>query len=161
MLSAAAAALLTAVMTAVAARADTTVTTTTSTELLTSTAGNIVIDATGAVNITKNGIAAVTLNSAHNVTNNGAISNAGTNGGVGVIIDTSAGNILSPTGFASTGNIDVGGSGTTKRGIIIQGAHTFYAPITLTTLSAVTLTGAVAATLRPEMPCASGDRADQ
>jgi hypothetical protein len=146
MLSAAAAALLTAVMTAVAARADTTVTTTTSTELLTSTAGNIVIDATGAVNITKNGIAAVTLNSAHNVTNNGAISNAGTDGGVGVIIDTSAGNILSPTGFASTGNIDVGGSGTTKRGIIIQGAHTFYAPITLTTLSAVTLTGAVAAT---------------
>src|SRR5882762_9230880 len=116
MLSAAEAALLTAVA---AARADTTITTTTSTELLTSTGGNIVIDATGAVNIAKSGIAAVTLNSANSVANNGAISNTGTDGGVGVVIDTTAGNILSANGFSSTGNIDVGGTGTSKRGIVI------------------------------------------
>ncbi|HKU65707.1 MAG TPA: autotransporter domain-containing protein, partial [Rhizomicrobium sp.] len=144
MLSAAAAALLTAAV--AAARADTTITTSTSTELLTSTSGNIVIDATGSVKIVKAGIAAVTLNSANTVTNNGTISNAGTDSGVGVIIDTSAGNILSSTGFASTGNIDVGGSGTSKRGIVIQGGNTFYGPITLSTLQAVSLTGAVTPT---------------
>ncbi|HKX64122.1 MAG TPA: autotransporter domain-containing protein, partial [Rhizomicrobium sp.] len=141
MLSAAAAALLTAAV--AAARADTTITTNTSTELLTSTSGNIVIDATGSVKIVKAGIAAVTLDSANSVTNNGTISNAGTDSGVGVIIDTTAGNILSSTGFASTGNIDVGGSGTSKRGIVIQGGNTFYGPISLTTLQAVSLTGAV------------------
>lgn len=141
MLSAAAAALLTAAV--AAARADTTITTSTSTELLTSTSGNIVIDATGSVNIVKAGVAAVTLNSANTVTNNGTISNPGTDSGVGVIIDTTAGNIFSSTGFSSTGNIDVGGSGTSKRGIVIQGGNTFYGPITLTTSQAVSLTGAI------------------
>ncbi|HKQ11428.1 MAG TPA: hypothetical protein VJS85_09575, partial [Rhizomicrobium sp.] len=141
MLSAAAAALLTAAV--AAARADTTITTSTSTELLTSTSGNIVIDATGSVNIVKAGVAAVTLNSANSVTNNGTISNPGTDSGVGVIIDTTAGNIFSSTGFSSTGNIDVGGSGTSKRGIVIQGGNTFYGPITLTTSQAVSLTGAI------------------
>jgi hypothetical protein len=146
MLSAAAAALLTAVMTAAAARADTTITTSTSTELTTATGGNIVIDATGAVNIAKSGVAAVTLNSANSVANNGAISNTGTDNGVGVVIDTTAGNILSANGFVSTGNVDVGGTGTSKRGIVIQGGNTFYGPISLTTLNAVSLTGAVVPT---------------
>jgi hypothetical protein len=145
MLSAAAAALLTAVMAAAAARADTEITTSTTTELATSAAGTIVIDTGGSINITKSGVAAVTINSANSVTNNGAISNAATDGGVGLIIDTTAGNILSASGFASSGNIDVGGAGTTKRGIVIQGGNTFYGPITLSTLTAVTLTGTVAA----------------
>ena len=41
------------------------------------------------------------------------------------------------TGFASTGSIDLGGNGTNKRGIVIQGGNTFYGPITLTNLTAV------------------------
>ncbi|MEO8302411.1 MAG: hypothetical protein ABI608_11480, partial [Rhizomicrobium sp.] len=142
MLSAAAAALLTAVMTVAAARADTEITTSTSTELLTSGSGNIVIASGGSVNITKNGVGAVTLNSSNSVTNNGGISNAGTDGGVAVIIDTSVGNLTTTGGFASTGTIDVGGNGANKRGIVIQGGNTFYGPITLTNLTAVTLTGA-------------------
>ena len=77
--------------------------------------------------------------------NNGGISNTGTDGGIGVLIDTTAGSLLSP-GFASTGTIDVGGNGTNKRGIVIQGGNTFYGPITLTSLAAVSLTGAIAAT---------------
>ena len=141
MLSAAAAALLTAAITA--ARADTTITTQTSTELLTSSSGNIVIDATGAVNITKNGIAAVTVNSNNSAVNNGAISNTGTDGGAAVVIDTTNGNLVNSTGFVSTGTIDLGGAGTGKRGITIQGGKTFYGPIVLTTLNALTVTGQV------------------
>ncbi len=139
MLSAAAAALLTAVMTVAAANADTNITTQTSTELVTSSAGNIVIDATGAVNITKNNIAAITINSSNVVSNNGAISNTGTSGALGVVIDTTNGNLVSS--FTSTGNIDLGGTGTDKRGIVIQGGKTFYGPINLTVLNALTLTG--------------------
>jgi len=143
MLSAAAAALLTAALAAATARADTEVSTATSTALTTASGGNIVIDASGAVNLKTGGTAAVTLNSANSVVNNGTISNAGTDNGIGVVIDTTAGSILS-TGFASTGSIDVGGSGTSKRGIVIQGGATFYGPITLTSLLAQsTLTGAV------------------
>ena len=141
MLSAAAAALLTAALGVASARADTTVSTNTSTALSTSSSGNIVIDATGGINIATSGTAAVTLNSANTVTNNGALSNTKTDNGVGVLIDTTAGNILSSNGFISTGTIDVGGSGTGKRGIVIQGGHTFYGPITLTSLIATTLTG--------------------
>jgi len=145
MLSAAAAALLTAALAVASARADTEITTATSTALSTSTAGNIVIDASGAVNITTSGTPAVTLNSNNSVVNNGTISNANVDNGIGVVIDTTAGNIVSP-GFASTGSIDVGGNGTSKRGVAIQGGHTFYGPITLTTLIATnTLTGSSAA----------------
>lgn len=143
MLSAAAAALLTAALAAAAARADTEVSSATSTALTTSSGGNIVIDATGAVNITTSGTAAVTLNSNNVVTNSGTISNTNVDNGIGVLIDTSGGNIVSTTGFSSTGSIDVGRNGTQKRGIVIQGGHTFYGPITLTDLIATsTLTGA-------------------
>jgi hypothetical protein len=146
MLSAAAAALLTAALGVASALADTEVSTNTSTPLLTSSSGNIVIDATGGVNITTGGTAAVTLNSNNTVTNNGAISNTGVDNGIGAIIDTTNGNILSSNGFLSTGSIDVGGNGTSKRGIVIQGGNTFYGPVTLTSLVATTLTGASAVT---------------
>jgi len=147
MLSAAAAALLAAVLAAAAARADTTVTTSTSTELDTTSAGTIIINSSGGISIAKSGVAAVTINSNNDVTNNGSISNAGTDGGTGVVIDTTAGNIKSPSlGFISTGSIDVSGANTGKRGIVIQGGNTFYGPITLTTLNAVSVTGAVTAT---------------
>ena len=146
MLSAAAAALLAAALAAAAARADTTITTSTSTELNTASAGTILIDSGGGISIAKSGVAAVTINSNNDVTNNGAISNAGTDGGTGVVIDTSAGNIQSPSlGFISTGSIDLSGNNTSKRGIVIQGGNTFYGPITLTTLNAVSVTGSVTA----------------
>ncbi|HWY64372.1 MAG TPA: hypothetical protein VNX61_04100, partial [Rhizomicrobium sp.] len=142
MLSAAAAALLTAALAVAAARADTEVSSASSTPLLTSTSGNIVIDATGSVSIATAGTAAVTLNSNNVVTNSGTISNANTDNGIGLVIDTTAGNIVAGTGISSTGSIDVGGSGTSKRGIVIQGGNTFYGPITLTDLIATsTLTG--------------------
>ncbi|HWX89555.1 MAG TPA: hypothetical protein VNY75_04570, partial [Rhizomicrobium sp.] len=142
MLSAAAAALLTAAL--AGARADTEISTATSTALTTTSAGNIVIDATGAVNISQAAVPIITINSANSVTNNGALSN-NADGGFGVVIDTTAGSFQS-TGFTSTGTIDLSANGTNKRGIIIQGGNTFYGPITLTTLTAVTLTGAVAGT---------------
>ena len=142
MLSAAAAALLTAAMAVAAARADTEISAASSTALATSTSGNIVIDSAGTVAVTQASAPAVTLNSNNSVINNGSISNANTDGGVGVVIDTTAGDLLS-SGFTSTGAINVGGTGTSKRGIVIQGGHTFYGPITLTNLNALSLTGAV------------------
>jgi Autotransporter beta-domain len=146
MLSAAAAALLAAAMAAVPVRADTEISTATSTPLSTSSAGNIVIDATGAVNITTASTAPITIDSASSVTNNGAISNANTDTALGVLIDTSGGNLVSTNGFASTGTIDLGGGGANKLGIVIQGGNTFYGPITLTTLTATSITGVTAAT---------------
>lgn len=147
MLSAAAAALLAAAL-AAPTRADTEVSTATSTALSTSTSGNITIDATGSVGIQTSGTPAITVNSNNSVTNNGAISNANVNSGIGVSIDTSGGNINPGTaGLSSTGTIDVGGNGTGKLGIVIQGGNTYYGPITLTTLTALnTLTGQTAAT---------------
>jgi hypothetical protein len=146
MLSAAAAALLTAgVATDMSARADTEVTTNTSTALSTSTSGNITIDSTGGVGISNNTSAAITVNSANSVLNNGFISNTNTDSAIGVLIDTSNGNLFPPvTGFSSTGSIDLGGNGTNKRGIVIQGNNTYYGAITLTDLTAVAVTGATA-----------------
>jgi hypothetical protein len=145
MLSAAAAALLAAAMAVVPVRADTEISTATSTPLSTSSAGNIVIDATGTVNITTASTAPITIDSASSVTNNGAISNANTDSALGVLIDTSGGNLVS-SGFASTGTIDLGGGGANKLGIVIQGGNTYYGPISLTTLTATSITGVTAAT---------------
>lgn len=142
MLSAAAAALLTAL--AVAARADTEISTATSTALSTSTSGNITIDTTGSVGIQQVSTAAVTINSNNFLTNNGTITNANVNSGIGIEVDTSAGNINPGTeGLSTTGTINVGSNGTGKLGIIFQGGNTFYGPVTLTSLNALsTLTGA-------------------
>jgi hypothetical protein len=147
MLSAAAAALLAAALAAVPASADVEITTSTSTALSTSTSGNITINNGAGVGITKSSIPTITLNSNNFVVNNGFFSNANTDAGYGVLIDTSLGNLVPPTaGFASTGSIDLGGNGANKRGIIIQGGNTFYGPITLTNLSVTALTGATAVT---------------
>jgi hypothetical protein len=147
MLSAAAAALLAAATAVVPALAQTEISTSTSTALSTSSSGNITIDSGGSVGITTASVGAVTINSNNSVINNGAISNANITSGIGVVIDTTAGNLTSTTGFASTGTIDVGSGGTNKNGIIIQGGNTFYGPITLTTLTATsTLTGLTSAT---------------
>ena len=146
MLSAAAAALLTAgVATDMSARADTEVSSATSTALSTSTAGNITIDTTGSIGISTASAPVVTIDSANSVSNNGTISNTNADSGIGVLIDTTNGNLFSTSGgMASTGSINLGGSGTDKRGIIIQGGNTYYGPITLTNLTAVAVTGATA-----------------
>jgi hypothetical protein len=148
MLSAAAAALLAApLVTDMSARADTDVTTNTATALSTSTSGNITIEPGAGVAISTASSPTITINSANSVINNGAISNTNADGALGVLIDTTNGNIFPPTaGFSSTGSIDLGGSGTNKRGIVIQGGNTYYGPITLSTLTAVAVTGATAAT---------------
>ncbi len=143
MLSAAAAALLAATA---SAHADTTITTSTSTALNTGSAGNIVIDATGGIGISAAG-PSVNINSANTVTNNGFIANTGTNDSTGIQIDTTNGNIFpGATGFLSTGTIDLGGSGTGKKGIYITGGNTYYGPITLTTLTGINTTGQAVAT---------------
>jgi len=148
MLSAAAAALLTAALTVSSAvRADTDITNATSTALTTASSGNITIETGGSVGITQTNVPAITLNSANSVTNSGSISNSNVDGGIGVMIDTTAGSLVSASGFTSAGAIDVGQNGTGKRGIVIQGGNTFYGPITLTSVAAVSsLTGQVAAT---------------
>jgi hypothetical protein len=150
MLSAAAAAIsaaLAAAMAATPARADTTITTSTAAALSTSTSGNITIDQSGGIGISQAATAAVTINSNNFVINNGVIANTGVDDAAGVLIDTSSGNLFpGATGLTSTGTIDLGGKGTNKRGVMIQGGKTFYGPITLTNLNAVSLTGAVGVT---------------
>ncbi|MCX7280596.1 MAG: hypothetical protein NTX21_03345, partial [Alphaproteobacteria bacterium] len=150
MLSAAAAAMLAAAL--ATARADTEISTSTSTALNTITSGNITIVASGSVGITKSGVAAVTLNNNSFILNNGFVANTGTDGALGVSIDTALGNIIAPaTGFSSTGSIDLGGSGTSKRGIVISGGNTFYGSISFTNLIATALTGASAVTQQSTM----------
>ncbi len=143
MLSAAAGALLAAALAAVLpARADVTITTATSTPLSTAGSGNITINASGSVGISQTSIPAVTINSHHSVINNGFIANTNAGGAVGLLIDTSGGSWFAPSGFGATGGIDLGGSGTGKRGILISGGNTFYGPITLTNLTATAASGA-------------------
>jgi hypothetical protein len=145
MLSAAAAAMLAAAL--ATARADTEISTSTSTALNTITSGNITIDNGGGVGIKQANVAAVTLNNNSFILNNGFIANTGTDSAIGVSIDTSLGNIIAPaTGFASTGSVDLGGSGTGKRGIVISGGNTFYGSISLTNLTTTALTGTSAVT---------------
>jgi hypothetical protein len=146
MLSAAAAALLAAPLAVdMSARADTEISTSTSTALLTSTSGNITIDSGGGVGISTANAPTITIDSNNSVANNGFVSNTNADGGIGVLIDTTNGNQFPPTGgFSSTGSIDLGGSGTNKRGIIIQGGNTYYGAVTLTNLTAIAVTGATA-----------------
>ncbi len=128
------------------ARADTDITTSTSTALSTSTSGNITVEGNGAINISTADTSVVTINSNNYLINNGSIANTNASGAIGVTIDTSSGNLFPPSngGLSSTGGIDLGGSGTNKRGIVITGGKTFYGPITLTNLTAVAVNGATA-----------------
>lgn len=140
MLSAAAAALLAAVS---AARAQTNITTNTTAPLATATAGDITI-ASGGISITTAAIAPVTINSSSFLNNAGFLANTGTSDALGVIIDTSSGNLFPPsTGLLSTGTIDLAGNGVGKKGIYVFGGNTFYAPITLTSLTATTVASSI------------------
>ena len=141
MLSAAAAALLAAVWNVSSARGDTEISVSQSTPVTTANTGNLTIDTGAAISISTAAVAAVTINSSNSVINNGNIANNNVANGIGILIDTSSGNLVSTGGLASTGTIDVSGSGTGKDGILITGGHTLYGPITLTSLTAITTTG--------------------
>ena len=136
MLSAATAALLASPLFLAVARADTEISTTGSgTALATSTAGNVLIDSTGSIDI-KAAQAVVTINSNNYLANNGSISNINTSSAIGVLIDTSAGNIVAPTqGFSNAGAIILSGDGSSKDAIVLSGGQTYFGNIALTAIT--------------------------
>lgn len=156
MLSAATAALLAAPLT-IAARADTTITTNTKSALDTTTAGNITIQAGGDVEI-KAASPAVTIDSNNSLVNEGAISNANTSSAIGVEVNTSSGNIVSSTGIANLGAIDLSGNGSGKAGIIVEGGNTFFAPISLEVIE--TTAGSAATTVAGSSVQVEGDESN-
>src|ERR1700742_4039519 len=97
MLSAAAVALLAAPLT-LGAQADTTITSNSKDALDTTTNGNITIQAGGGVEI-KASEAAVTIDSNNFLTNEGGITNENTSNSIGVLVNTSNGNIVNSTGL--------------------------------------------------------------
>ena len=133
MLSAATAALLAAPFMVTQGRADTTITSTQKSAINTSTDGNITIQS-GGVEI-KAASPAVTINSNNFLSNQGSISNSDTAGAIGVQVDTSAGNIVNSSGIVNLGAISLTGKGTGKAAIFISGGNTFFAPITLATVT--------------------------
>jgi hypothetical protein len=131
MLSAATGALVASVLAGSLAHADTTINSSTSTALTTSGGGNITIDATGSVAVSA-ASSALTLNSGNFIANNGGrIANTGTGGAFGVMIDTSAANIVSTGGLANFGAIDLSGAGSGKNAIMISGGNTYFGNVTL------------------------------
>jgi hypothetical protein len=132
MLSAATAALLAAPLTISAARAATTITDTRKAAINTTTLGDITITS-GGVDI-KAATPAVTINSNNFLINSGSISNQNTAGAIGILVDTTAGDIVNSTGISNLGNIKLSGTGTGKSALVIQGGHTFYAPINFNTV---------------------------
>ena len=112
MLSAATAALLAAPLTMSAARADTTITDTRKDRHQHHDPGNITISS-GRVEIKAIG-PAVTINSNNFLINQGSISNQNTAGAIGILVDTSAGDIVNSAGIANLGPINLSGSGTGK-----------------------------------------------
>ena len=131
MLSAAAAVLL-----AQPALADLTVDSATSTSLLTSTSGNITITSTGTVDLKNNG-AVLVLNSNNFIKNEGQISNLNNTGSIGILIDTSASDIVSTGGLISTNAITVVGEGTNKTGVMVSGSHVYFGNITINNATSV------------------------
>ncbi len=115
MLSAATAALLAAPLTISVARADTTITDTRKSAIDTTTLGDITITS-GGVEI-KATSPAVTINSNNFLSNQGSISNQNTTGAIGILVDTSAGDIVNSTGIANLGPINLSGTGTGKSGL--------------------------------------------
>lgn len=136
MLSAATAALLAAPLTISAARAATTITDTRKEAINTTTLGDITITS-GGVDIKATG-AAVIVNSSNFLLNQGSISNQNTAGAIGILVDTSAGDLVNSAGITNLGSINLTGNGTGKSAILIQGGHTLYAPISFNNIISTT-----------------------
>ncbi len=156
MLSAATAALLAAPL-MLAARADTTLTNNTKTALDTTTAGNITIQAGGGVEI-KAASPAVIIDSNNFLLNQGSISNLNTSNAIGVEVNTSSGNIVSPQGILNLGAISLSGPGAGKSALLIEGGNTFFAPITLETVT--TTAGSAATTVTGSSVQVEGDQSN-
>ena len=152
MLSAATAALLAAPFMVTQGRADTTITGIQKNAINTTTDGNITIQS-GGVEI-KAASPAVTINSNNFLSNAGTITNNDTVGAIGVQVDTSAGNIVNSSGLLNLGSIDLTGKGTGKAAIFISGGNTFFAPITL---ESVTTTAGSSASLTGSSVSVVGD----
>ena len=140
MLSAAVAVLCAAVM---AARADTELSTLSTDTHTTTTDGNLTIDSSGGIQV-KTGGAAVTITSHNFVINNGVISNGDNDTAGGILIDTSAQNIVAPvgTGLTSSNTITITGTGEGKNGVEVLGPNHFFGAITLNNLTPAGLLGA-------------------
>jgi hypothetical protein len=156
MLSAATAALLAAPLT-FAARADTTLTDNTKTALDTTTAGNITIQAGGGVEI-KAASPAVTIDTNSFLQNLGGISNENTSSAIGVEVNTTAGNIVNSAGILNLGAISLSGPGAGKAAIIVEGGNTYFAPITLETVT--TTAGSAATTVTGSSIAVEGDESN-
>lgn len=156
MLSAATAALLAAPLT-LTALADTNITNNSKTALETSKDGNITIQAGGGVEI-KAASPAVIIDSNNSLTNEGGISNDNTSNAVGVEVNTSSGNIVSSTGILNLGGISLTGPGAGKSAILIEGGNTYFAPITLETVT--TTAGSAATTISGSSVQVVGDQSN-
>src|ERR1019366_8425604 len=153
MLSAATAALLAAPFAISPARADTTITSTLKSPINTTTDGNITITS-GGVDIKAQG-AAVTINSSNFLASQGSISNTNTAGAVGIAVDTSAADIVNSSGIVNLGGINLTGNGTGKSALLIEGSHTFFAPITFSTVT--TTAGGTVSSISGSSVAAVGD----
>jgi hypothetical protein len=156
MLSAATAALLAAPLT-LAAHADTSITNNTKTALDTTTDGNITIQAGGGVEI-KAASPAVTIDTNSFLLNEGGISNLNTSSAIGVLVNTTSGNLVNSTGIVNLGAISLGGPGSGKAAIIVEGGNTFFAPITLETIT--TTAGSAATTVTGSSIDVEGDESN-
>ncbi len=117
------------------ARADTDITSETSTALTTAAGGNISIQPGGSISL-KTTVANVTINSNNSLANYGKITNADSASSVGILVDTSGGNLVNSTGIYNVGSISLTGTGTGKAGLGIVGGNTFFAPINFTSATA-------------------------
>ena len=144
MLSAAMAALL-AGAAANGVRADTDITTDNKAAVNTTTGGNITIETNGEIDI-KASAPAVTINSNNSLANLGAISNSDTTTSTGILVDTSAGNLVSSAGIFNVGAIDLLGTGSVKAGLVVTGSNTFFAPITFSEIATTSTVGTTSTT---------------
>ena len=134
MLSAAAAALLTA---PAQAAGPTELKTVVTTAQKTSDTGDLTIDSSGGVNFKSSTIPLLTIDSSNAVNNGGALTAADQDTQTAVAIDA---NGLAGS-FLTNGTIALGGAGTTKKGVYLTGASFFNGNITLDASSVINVVG--------------------
>ncbi len=123
-----------------AAHADIDITTNNKTAQTTSSAGNITIEQNGSISI-KASTPAVTINSNNTLVNIGSISNTDTTSATGILVDTSAGNLVTASGIYNVGGIGLTGNGTAKAGLAVFGGNTFFGPISFSEITQASTVG--------------------
>jgi hypothetical protein len=122
------------------ARADVDITSENKSAQTTATDGNITIETGGQINI-KSSAPAVTINSNNSLTNIGTISNTGTSNATGILIDTSAGNLVASGGIYNVGGLGLGGDGKGKAALAVFGGNTYFGPITFSEVAQTSTVG--------------------